>query len=104
MFFNNDSFHVHNLSQTNPIIFNDRWSLAHDLKADLKPGDTFTIGQVRMRVALPVISSNGHNGSGFQPDLRCPSCGRTMEDERATCPLCRTSINEFETVLIANDG
>ena len=104
--FNGDAFHLHNLSQTNPIIFNDRWSLAHDLKADLKPGDTFTIGQVRMCVALPESSSNGNgkNGNGAHAELRCPSCGQTVADKRTTCPLCRVSIAQIETMLITEDA
>ena len=100
IFYNGDCFHLHNLSQTNPIIFNDRWSLAHDLKADLKPGDTFTIGRVRMKVTLPQFSSNGHDEPSADPNLRCPSCGQRMEDRRATCPLCRVSIADVETLLI----
>jgi predicted component of type VI protein secretion system len=99
--FSGDSFHLHNHSQTNPIIFNDRWRLTHDIKADLKPGDTFTIGRVRMMVALPSPNGNGHGPNGAEGDLRCPSCGRVMEDKRATCPLCRVSIAQIETMLIS---
>lgn len=107
--FSGDSFHVHNHSQTNPIIFNDRWSITHNLRADLKPGDTFTVGRVRMKVALPIHTGNGYNGNGFhgngQPaELQCPTCGRLMEDKRATCPLCQVSIAELETMLIAQDS
>ncbi len=100
-----DSFHLHNHSQTNPIIFNDRWSLAHDIKADLKPGDTFTIGRVRIKVALPARSGNGHGPNGAaHEELHCPSCGRHLEDRRATCPLCRVSIAQIETMLISHDS
>ncbi|HSG16540.1 MAG TPA: FHA domain-containing protein [Anaerolineae bacterium] len=105
--FDGEAFHLHNLSQTNPIIFNERWSLASDLKADLRPGDTFTIGRVRMNVALPQFSSNGNgkNGSnGVHSELRCPSCGQTVADKRATCPLCRVSIAQLETMLITVEG
>jgi predicted component of type VI protein secretion system len=104
VFYNGDGFHVHNLSQTNPIIFNDRWTLNHGLKADLKPGDTFTIGRVRMKVTLPDVA-DGISGPGEPaPAIKCPSCGQQLFDKRATCPLCRASINETETVLIANDA
>ena len=99
--FRDDSFHLQNHSQTNPIIFNDRWSLTHDFKADLKPGDTFTIGRVRMKVALPSLNGNGSGPNGSHEELRCPSCGRVMEDKRATCPLCRVSIAQIETTLIS---
>lgn len=104
--FNGEAFHLHNLSQTNPIIFNDRWSLAHDLKADLMPGDTFTIGRVRMSVALPQFSGNGNgNGkNGAHADIRCPSCGQTVADKRTTCPLCRVSIAQLETMLITENA
>jgi predicted component of type VI protein secretion system len=102
--FSGDSFHLHNHSQTNPIIFNDRWTLSHDIKADLKPGDTFTVGRVRMRVSLPSHNGNGHGPNGAAEDLRCPSCGRPMEDKRATCPLCRVSIAQIETMLISQEN
>lgn len=102
--FSGDSFHLRNHSQTNPIIFNDRWSLSHDLKADLKPGDTFTVGRVRMKVALPIHSSNGHGLNGTPLELHCPTCGRLMEDKRATCPLCRVSIAQIETTLMSQDA
>lgn len=98
--FSNDSFHLHNHSQTNPIIFNDRWSLSQDLKADLQPGDTFTIGRVRMKVALPIQVSDTETKNGQSQDLRCPTCGRLMEDKRATCPLCRVSIAQVESMLM----
>lgn len=101
--FSDGSFHLHNHSQTNPIIFNDHWTLAHDLKADLKPGDTFTVGRIRMKVALPSQNGNGHGPNGALEDLRCPSCGRRMEDRRSTCPLCRVSIAQIETMLISHD-
>lgn len=101
--FSNDSFHLHNHSQTNPIIFNDRWSLSHDLKADLEPGDTFTIGTVRMKVGFPIHPSNGHGSNGHSEALQCPTCGRAMPDRRATCPLCRVSIEQVETVLVSQD-
>ena len=102
--FNSENFHLQNHSQTNPIIFNDRWSLSHDLKADLKPGDTFTIGRVRIKVALPQFSSNGRGHSGDTKDLTCPSCGRAMEDRRASCPVCRVSIDQVETMFVTQDA
>jgi predicted component of type VI protein secretion system len=102
--FSDDSFHLQNHSQTNPIIFNDRWSLSRDLRADLKPGDTFTVGRVRIKVTLPIHGSNGHGPNGASHELQCPSCGRPMEDKRATCPLCRTSIAQIETVLMSQDS
>jgi predicted component of type VI protein secretion system len=102
--FSDETFHLQNHSQTNPIIFNDRWSLSRDIKADLKPGDTFTIGRVRMKVALPAYNGNGHGPNGAHEELRCPSCGRKMEDKRSTCPLCRVSIAQIETMVIARDS
>lgn len=103
IYYSGESFHLHNLSQTNPIIFNDRWTLGHELKADLHPDDTFTIGRVRIKVRLPDFSSNGHGAPAPGFELRCPSCGRPMEDERATCPLCRVSIADLETVLVPRE-
>lgn len=97
--YSRDSFHLHNHSQTNPIIFNDRWSLTTDLKADLQPGDTFTIGRIRMQVGQPMHAGNGHAKNGKPAELQCPTCGRIMQDRRATCPVCRISIAQIETLL-----
>jgi pSer/pThr/pTyr-binding forkhead associated (FHA) protein len=107
VFYNGDGFHIHNLSQTNPIIFNDRWSLTHGLKADLQPGDTFTIGRVRMKVAQAVDTGNlngDYRGQESLSNVNCPSCGRLLKDNLASCPVCRISVDDLETVLIANDG
>lgn len=103
--FSEDSFHIHNHSQTNPVIFNDRWSLTADMKADLQPGDTFTIGRVRMKVSVPLqVNGNGYGASEDTSDLQCLSCGRQMEDKRATCPVCRVSIAQIETLLVPQEA
>jgi len=56
-------FHVTNLSQTNPVVLNDRWVLAQDLESDLKPGDSLTMGLIRLKVTLQKITSS-LKGSG----------------------------------------
>jgi pSer/pThr/pTyr-binding forkhead associated (FHA) protein len=99
--FDGDTFQLQNCSQTNPIVFNDRWRLSHDVKADLQPGDTFTIGKVRLQVTLPFISEDGGNGYGAAEVLQCPTCGRLMPNRGSTCPHCRISIAELETMLVA---
>lgn len=101
--FNRDSFHLHNHSRTNPVIFNDRWSLSSDMKADLKPGDTFMVGQIRMKVTV-VNQIGGDSEYGDSSELVCPSCGRQMESRQAACPLCRVSIAQVETMLVTEDA
>ncbi len=98
IFFNNDSFHIHNLSRTNPIIFNDRWTLAHDLKADLKVGDSFIVGRVRMKVKRPRLT--GDIGLDPEVDLQvqCPSCGQMFDYGQDSCIWCGTSLAEVDTV------
>ena len=57
IYYKSDSFHLHNLSETNPTVYNDRWSLELKRQIDLRPGDTFTIGRVRLRI--PPLNGNG---------------------------------------------
>ena len=57
IFYMTDAFHLQNLSDTNPIVYNGRWKLESKLRVDLQPGDTFTIGLVRLRI--PPLNGNG---------------------------------------------
>jgi pSer/pThr/pTyr-binding forkhead associated (FHA) protein len=50
IYYDDDTFHLQNLSDTNPTVYNDRWELETKLQVDLRPGDTFTIGLVRLRI------------------------------------------------------
>ena len=52
IFFNQRDFMLHNLSKTNPIIFNDMWQVPHGLRAAIEPGDNFELGEVKMKVNL----------------------------------------------------
>ena len=93
----NGTYHIHNLSQTNPIVFNEHWNLGHDFRADLKPGDNFLIGRVPMRV------KNGYlNGNGVGPHsnlkARCPSCSQLMDFGEENCAWCGASLADAETV------
>jgi hypothetical protein len=86
------------LSRTNPIIFNDRWTLAYDLKADLKVGDSFIIGRVRMKVKRPRLTGD----IGLEPEVdlqvQCPSCGQLFDYGQDACIWCGTSLAEVDTV------
>jgi predicted component of type VI protein secretion system len=60
-------FHIQNLSQTNPVVINDRWVLAHELESDLKPGDSVTLGLVRLKITLNKLTASitdSLNGTG----------------------------------------
>lgn len=97
IYFNKSNFHIHNLSQTNPILFNDSWPLTFDFRADLQPGDTFTVGRVRLKVGLPVTEGNGVSGES-ELKARCPSCSKLMAYGQDICSWCGTSLAEAETV------
>ena len=56
IYYDGDAFILQNLSKTNPTVYNDRWELETKLPVDLRPGDTFTIGLVRLRIP----PFNGH--------------------------------------------
>lgn len=56
IYYDGDDFLLQNLSGTNPTVYNDRWELQTKLPVDLRPGDAFTIGRVR----LHNTSFNGH--------------------------------------------
>lgn len=98
IFFNGDGFHVHNLSRTNPIIFNDRWTLAHDLKADLKVGDSFIIGRVRIKVKMPRFTGDMGKVQAPEVQVQCPSCSQLYDTGRETCIWCGTQLAEVDTV------
>jgi predicted component of type VI protein secretion system len=103
--FSRDSFHLHNHSRTNPVIFNERWSLTSDMKADLKPGDTFTVGQILMKVSVTDQADlEGDGEAGVLLELFCPSCGRQMVSRKEICPLCRVSIDQVETMFVTEDA
>ncbi len=103
VYFVDGSFHIHNNSQTNPILFNDMWPISHNLRADLQIGDSITIGRVRMKVVLPqqAPGSNGQTTNGNGNALlkhRCPSCSHLMDYGQSNCSWCGTSLADAETV------
>jgi predicted component of type VI protein secretion system len=58
IFYQDGHFHIQNLSQTNPVVINDRWVLANDLESDLKPGDSITLGLVRLKITLNKLTAS----------------------------------------------
>ena len=66
IYYQDGNFHIQNLSQTNPVVINDRWVLANDLESDLKAGDSITLGLVRLKISLNCLTSGliGLNGTG----------------------------------------
>ncbi len=99
IFFKKNSFHLHNMSSTNPIVFNDRWTLSHDLKADLEPGDSFVIGRIRIKVSLPVDLPAGNRPSTDELlQVYCPSCFKLFDRVQETCPWCGAEQAEIDTV------
>lgn len=50
IYYDSDTFFLYNLSDTNPTVYNERWSLELSPQVDLRPGDTFTVGPVQLRI------------------------------------------------------
>lgn len=103
IFFENGYFHLHNLSQTNPIIFNDRWALAHDQNVPLRTGDRFDIGRVKLTVAdVEPFRHVKRPPTGLK--VRCIACGRILEQDLIDCPWCGTSLKAAEAVTFADES
>ncbi len=58
IYFEEGDFFIQNHSETNPLVINDRWILAQHLESDLKPGDSITVGLVRLKISLDKLSSS----------------------------------------------
>ena len=56
IYYATDTFHLQNLSDTNPTLYNDRWSLDTSPLVDLRPGDTFTVGLTRLHISPVKVS------------------------------------------------
>lgn len=97
IYFNKGNYHIHNLSKTNPILFNEHWQLEHDFRADLKPGDSFMVGRVPMKIGLGYLNGNGTTPTG-ELKLRCPSCGQLMDFGEEDCSWCGASLADATTV------
>ncbi|MDX1616234.1 MAG: FHA domain-containing protein [Candidatus Promineifilaceae bacterium] len=50
VYFEDGTFRLHNLSQTNPIVLNNQWRVAHNQNVPLSPGDVFSLGDINLRV------------------------------------------------------
>jgi predicted component of type VI protein secretion system len=98
IFYKSGIFNLHNLSKTNGILFNDQWDLTHDVKADLRPGDIFEIGETIITVS-PYQSSL--IGSSMQPKhkVRCSSCGKLLEKSDEDCRWCGASLDGPKTLI-----
>ena len=67
IYYQDGRFHIQNLSQTNPVVINDRFVLADELESDLKPGDSITLGLVRLKITLNKLTASitgSLNGTG----------------------------------------
>lgn len=58
IYYQDGNFHIQNLSETNPVIINDRWVLAQDYESDLKAGDSITVGLVRLKITLNRLTAS----------------------------------------------
>ena len=58
IYYEEGDFFIQNHSDTNPVVINDRWILAQHLESDLKPGDSITVGLVRLKISLNKLSAS----------------------------------------------
>ena len=81
-----DGPRVRNLSRVNAVIVNKDMRLAEGDDAPLKPGDTFRLGPVTIRVdtaevktgSLAMRCRNCGNVNEYQPSGQCRFCGRNL--------------------------
>ncbi|MDX1616235.1 MAG: FHA domain-containing protein [Candidatus Promineifilaceae bacterium] len=92
VFYHRGAFRLHNLSQINPIIFNDRWQLPYNQNVLLQAGDSFQLGNLRVRA----IASTTFPFARQAPALlhyRCTTCGNELEQPGRACSWCGANLD-----------
>ena len=96
--FDDGIFQVRNLSETNPIILNDRWQIDFNQNSALRPGDMLTLGKIEIRVAAS-SSPSGRRQPPVIFKVRCPGCERILESDLVDCPWCLASLASAEALI-----
>lgn len=96
--FDDGIFKVRNLSETNPIILNDRWQIDFNQNSALRPGDMLTLGKIEIRVAASQ-SPSGRRQAPVIFKVRCPGCDRVLESDLVNCPWCQASLAGAEALI-----
>ncbi|HEY7355252.1 MAG TPA: FHA domain-containing protein [Ktedonobacterales bacterium] len=86
-----ETFYLWNLSQTNPVYFNEQTPLKQYQSMPLAPGDTFRVETVIFEVLQPVVRV-------FK--LRCANCGRVIDySPEAFCPWCGRALSNGDSII-----
>ncbi len=103
IYFDGGNFLVRNLSKNNPILFNQRWTIAHDQIVALQPGDTLTFGYLKINITASQ-SPSSHRRSQVIFKVRCPACHRILDHELNDCPWCKASLAGAEALIYHAEG
>jgi predicted component of type VI protein secretion system len=86
-------FVIQNISETNPVHFNEHRVMGPGQKTPIKPGDIFRVGPVHFRVAVPP------NVKPPQIKIRCSNCQEIVDyHPESFCPSCGIALSSGETV------
>ena len=88
-------FYLRNLSQTNPVTYNDRYRLAHRQEIPLTAGDFFRIGPIQIKV-----NRCEHQSDGLKVKCDNPNCPNPIVDfdPKGFCPYCGWSLATARTI------
>ena len=87
-----ETFYLWNLSQTNPIYFNEQLPLRQYQSMPLKSGDTFRIGTITFEVFQPTVKTL---------KLRCAHCARVIDYTlEGFCPWCGRALSNGDSILV----
>ncbi len=91
--FKDNNFHLHNLSETNPIFFkNGELQLAYNKTLALKSGFNFQLGFVKLQVkSVRKMSTEQVAQLGGQRTVKCSNCQKRVDFKLKDCPWCGAS-------------
>jgi rubrerythrin len=86
-----DTFYLWNLSQTNPVFFNEQTPLKQYQSMPLKSGDTFGVDTITFEVLQPIVKVL---------KLRCTHCGHVIDySPEAFCPWCGRALSNGDSII-----
>jgi hypothetical protein len=98
IYFEDGNFLVRNLSKHNPILFNNRWTIAYDQIVAIQPGDSLTFGYIEINITASQ-SPSSQRRSQVIFKVRCPACDRILDHELSDCPWCEASLAGAEALI-----
>jgi predicted component of type VI protein secretion system len=92
IFYRRGAFHLHNVSDTNPIVYNKRWEIGHNKNVPIQPGDTFELGGA-------IFSAYVSHTFEFAEEpaapikYRCAACGNLLDQPEKSCYWCGETLD-----------